>query len=73
MGTTEIKYLGIPLIVHYKVIGKYFAATRYEPEELPELDINEIYVADSEIDIFDLFLEKQLDDIYELVNSKLEI
>ena len=73
METIEIKYLGIPLIIHYKVDGKYYPATRYEPEEVPELDINEIYVFDSEIDIYNLFLEKQLDDIYGLVNKRLEI
>lgn len=73
METTEIKYLGVPLIVHYKMDGKYYAATRYEPEELPSIIIEEIYITDSEENIYDMLLESQIDDIYELVNSKLEI
>ena len=67
MEIKTIDYYGVPLIVHFKVDGKYFSATYLQPEETPDIIIEEIYVADSEINIYDLFLESQLDDIYELV------
>lgn len=73
METAEITYLGVPLIVHYKVDGKYFGATYLEPGELPSIIIEKIYVADSEENIYNMLLESQIDEIYTLLNDSLEI
>ena len=71
MEIKTIDYYGVPLIVHYKVDGKYYPATYLQPAEYPEIYIEEIYVENT--NIYNLFLEPQLDEIYELVNNKLEI
>lgn len=65
MEIKTIDYYGVPLIVHYKVEGKYYPATYLQPAEYPEVYIEEIYVEDSDIDIFDMLLENQLDEITE--------
>ena len=74
---TTINYKGIPLIVH----GTYEAeeeAVRYYsdgsgyPGSASSFDVNEIYVEDSEIDIFEFFSCANLDEISELVINKIE-
>lgn len=65
MEIKTIDYYGVPLIVHFKVDGKYYPATYLQPEEVPDLYIEEIYVEDSDIDIFDMLLENQIDEITE--------
>ena len=64
-----VKYNGIDLTLAFTVSGKYYPATRYEQEEYPEVEICEIKLADNEVDIIDLFLESQLEEIYNLLNE----
>lgn len=68
---TEIEYLGVKLEVIYTVDGHYIPATQYEPEEHPEINITKVFAGD--VDISGIFLEQQWDDIYELLNDKLEL
>ena len=53
--TVEIKYAGIPLLVE----GTYHQAMRsldyFDPPEPADFDIDKIYIADSQIDVMDLF------------------
>lgn len=62
---TGVTYRGIDLWVKFNVSGKYYAATQYEPEEFPTLEITEILVGD--VDIFELFSEEQLEEVYKLL------
>jgi hypothetical protein len=66
---TNINYQGVPLVVDYKYEGKYFFATREQPEEFPNLIINTITVEDSEIDIQEMLHWKQLEEIYNLIDG----
>ena len=63
---------GVELIVQYTVDGKYFPATRYEPAEYPDIIIHEIYVKDSDINIYDLLNEDHVNDIALLVHYCVE-
>lgn len=60
-----VKYLGVKLVINYKVIGKYYPATREEPEEFPDYEICKVFVEDT--DITPMLLDVQMDDIYELL------
>jgi hypothetical protein len=68
---TEIEYLGVKLDVHYTVDGHYIPATREEPEEFAELNITKVFTGD--VEITNILLECQFEDIYELLNDKLEL
>lgn len=70
MNTQEIDYLGVRLSIEFKVDGKHYPATQYEPEEFPDIIIEKITVVDSDIDIYDL-LDDKIDTIYELLNDAL--
>ena len=63
METQTIEFNGATLNVTYN-ISKYYPATLEYPAEGGEVDIQEIYLEDSDINIVDL-LEPQLDDIAE--------
>lgn len=67
MESTEIKYNEIPLIVYFTVSGRYYPTTYDQPEEHPELEIQKITVSDSDINIYDLFREEDLIEIYEKI------
>jgi len=43
---TEIKIYEeeIPVLVEYSIYGKYIPATRYEPEEFPDLEVTAIWL-----------------------------
>jgi hypothetical protein len=69
MNTETIQYLGVKLIIDFTVSGKYYPATYYEPAEYPDYEIHEIKVEDSNINIYDLFVEDQIDEIYNLLNN----
>jgi hypothetical protein len=64
-----VKYNGIDLTLAFTVSGKYYPATQYEPEEYPEVEIQEIMVSDSDINIYNLFLDDQIEEIYTLLNE----
>ena len=66
---TNINYQGVPLIVDYKYEGKYFAATRENPEEFEDLVINTITVEDSDIDIQNMLHWKQIEEIESLIDE----
>lgn len=65
----EIEFNGINLNVAFTVSGKYYPATQYEPAEYPEMEIHEIKVADSEINIYDIFHEGDIDEMHETLHS----
>lgn len=67
METTTVKYIGVPLTVHFIVDGKFIPATRIDPAEHAEYIIKEIYVEDSEIDIFNMLDWKEIEKIEELL------
>ena len=71
MDYKTITYYGVSLTVKYSTIGKYIPPTHYHPEELPELFIYEICVDDSSVNLYDLFLEDQIEDITLIVQSYL--
>lgn len=58
---------GIDLDIEYVVSGKYMPATRYDPEEYPEVEIYNICVSDSKIDIQDLLSEYQMEIINQAI------
>lgn len=67
MEYKEIKYNDIPITVYFKVSGRYYPATYDQPEEHPELEIQKITVSDSDVNIYDLFREENLIEIYEKI------
>jgi hypothetical protein len=67
-----IEQNGVKLTVQFTVDGKYYPATHYEPAEYPELIIHEICVYDSDVNLYDLFTEDQIDEITLTVQSYLE-
>ena len=64
-----VQYNGIDLTLAFTVSGKYYPATQYEPEEYPEVEIQEITLKNNDTNIYDLFIEDQIDQIYDLLNS----
>jgi hypothetical protein len=69
--TTEVIYLEVKLEVQYKIYGRYIPATLYDPAEYLEADIQKVLAGD--VDIIDILTDKQLDDIYILLNDTLEL
>lgn len=65
--TTNITYLNTPLIVDYQYVGEYRAATYEYPAEYPDLVINKITAADSEIDISPLLDWRDVEQIEILI------
>lgn len=70
METKEIRLYEIPLTIHFTVSGQYYAATREQPEEHPEIEIQKITALDSEIDLIEIFTERQLEQIYILLDDE---
>lgn len=68
---TIIEYLGVELSIKYSIDGKYIPATREYPEEFPEINILDILAGD--VSIIDILLETQIEDIYILLQEKLEL
>lgn len=66
-----IEYLGVELDVSYAIDGHYIPSTREYPEEHAELNITKVFAGD--VDISNILLEPQWDDLYELLNDKLEL
>ena len=64
---TLIKYNGVNLIVEYELEGKYFPATYYEPEEMPDLIIKSIKTEDSKIDLQNILGYEKVDEIIDLI------
>jgi len=54
---------GIDLVVQYHFIGSFKPATHLEPEEYMELEIIDVNLTDSEIDIYELLSKKQVETI----------
>lgn len=67
METTEVRYCGVLLYVEYEVNGRYFPATRGNPEEFPDYIIKIVSASDSMVNLIDILTEEQLDDISELI------
>ena len=69
--TVEIKYAGIPLLIE----GTYHQAMRsldyFDPPEPAEFDIDKIYIADSQIDVSNLF-ENDWESILDLIFEEIE-
>jgi hypothetical protein len=64
-----INFYGINLIVEIEIYGNYIAETLETPAEYPETEIINIFVEDSNINIYDIFSNKQLDIINDLINE----
>lgn len=64
---TLIKYYEVPLIVEFTVEGVYYAATRENPEEQPEIIIQSICAEDSEIDLQDMLYWEIIEEIQNLI------
>jgi len=60
----NLEYKGINLVLDGYWYGRYYPATRETPEEYPEYTIEKITVEDSDINIYDLFNEDDLENIY---------
>jgi len=69
MNYQTISYKEIDLLIGYKVDGEYYPATHYEPAEYPEIEIHKITIKD--VNIMDIFLESQIEEIYEILNENL--
>jgi len=70
MYSKEITLYGVKLSVEYNIEGKYYPATRDEPEEQPDVVITKITAYDSDVDLQDL-LEAHVETIYETLNELL--
>lgn len=68
---TVINYLGVELVVNFEIDSHYIPATQYDPEEQAEINITKVFAGDMEIS--NILLEPQMDDLYELLNDKLEL
>jgi hypothetical protein len=66
-----IEMFGIKLTVHYILNGIYIPATHYQPEEHPDLIIDEILVDNMGPNLYNLFTEDQIEDIANIVKSYL--
>ena len=62
-----VKYHGVELVLFYTVDGKFIHATQTNPAEYPEVEI--LRVMAGELNITPIFLDCQMDDIYELLNN----
>jgi hypothetical protein len=69
MNKETVQFSGINLVLSFTVSGKYYPATQYDPAEYPEAEIHEITLEDSSVNIYELFKESDLDEIYESLNS----
>lgn len=69
METKEIRLYEIPLTIHFTVSGQYYAATREQPEEHAEVLIEKITASDSEINLIEIFTERQLELIYQMLDN----
>ncbi|HSE99950.1 MAG TPA: hypothetical protein VLA48_03555 [Nitrososphaeraceae archaeon] len=67
---TNITYLGIPLIVDYRLEGIYRAATYLEPEEKPIVSIRTICAEDSEIDLQNILDWRDIEKIVGMIEEK---
>ena len=68
---TVIKYCDAELLIHFEIEGKYTAATYEVPADCPEVESTKIFAGD--VEISGIFLEAQWEDIYQLLNNKLEL
>lgn len=64
-----VSYKGIDLTLTFTVSGKYYPATQYEPAEYPEVEIHEIMLYDNDVNIYDLFIEDQIEEMHTLLNE----
>lgn len=55
----DINISGLKVNVEYEIHGQHYPATRYEPEEFPEIEILKVTTSE---DIYDL-IENQVPDI----------
>jgi hypothetical protein len=66
---TNINYHGVELTVEYVYDGKYYPATREQPEEYPEMEILKITVDDGKTDIKDMLHWKAMEEIESLIDA----
>ena len=67
---TGVTYRGIELWLKFKVSGGYYPATLETPAEEPEIEITEILAGD--VDVYELFSDNQLEEIYQLLEENYE-
>ena len=64
-----IDFNGVRLTVSYTVSGKYYAQTHLEPAEYPETEIHEITAEDSNVNLFTLFSDNDIEEMERNVQS----
>jgi len=65
---TYVKFLNIELGCEFS-IDQYVPATMYQPEEGGDIEDLTVYIQD--IDVTDIFSEKQIEEIMDLIYEKL--
>lgn len=63
---------GINLIAEFQIHGKYMPATRIDPAEYPELELLSVKVVYSDVDIFDLLSNKQIEEVKTQIKENYE-
>lgn len=64
---TTVKYYNVPLTIEYTIEGKYYAATKENPAEYPEIIIQSIKAEDSDIDLQDMLYWEIIEEIQNLI------
>jgi hypothetical protein len=65
----NLKYRGESIEVDVKQYGKYISATRWQPEEHPDYELQAVYYKD--IDIINILSETDIDEIMEIFLNEL--
>lgn len=68
---TVINYLGVELVVNFEIDGKFIPHTCDYPAEHPEVEITKVFAGD--VDISGMLVSIQWEDIYQLLDNKLEL
>jgi hypothetical protein len=71
MNYKSITQYGVSLTIGYTINGTYTPATNYTPEQFPDIHIHEIFAYDSEVNLYDILNEDQINDIALIINSYL--
>lgn len=69
----ELSIDGVDMVAEFSIHGKYYPATRECPAEYPEIEILSVKVIDSEIDIFELLSDKQIENIESQIYENFEL
>ena len=71
MEIETINYLSADLVINFTIEGKHYPATQYQPAEYPQTNITKVFAGD--VDISGMLVSIQWEDIYQLLDNKLEL